>query len=452
MEFLWNTAAFIITLGLLVTIHEYGHFWVARKLGIKVLTFSIGFGKPLYQRRGKDGVLYVIASIPLGGYVKMLDERESKEPLAEEDQGKAFNQKSVWTRMAVVIAGPVANFLLAILLYWWMFVMGITGILPELGHIPENSIAEQAGLKTGDRILQVDGQAIETMHDLNKAIAIRLGETSQMTLEVQASSSSVTKLVKLDLKNWQVDDEKPEILHSLGFFHPLERLSAEVGKVVSGGPADRAGIRAGDIIREIDGESVDSWQQMQPKVESRPNKEVLFKVERDGELIPISVVIGSADENQPTKGRIGINSSLTDVSKYRVLQKADILEAFGLAIDETANMIALSMKMFKKLITGEISTKSLSGPISIAEGAGNSASYGLNYLIRFMAMISVNLGFINLLPVPMLDGGHLLYFVVEAIKGKPLSEKMQEFGLQIGMMLVFTLMAVAIYNDIWRFF
>jgi len=449
MEFLWNLSIFILTLGVLVSIHEYGHFWVARKLGIKVLTFSIGFGKPLYQRRGKDGVLYIIGSIPLGGYVKMLDERETKTPLADEDQGLAFNQKSVWTRMAVVVAGPLANFLLAIVLYWWIFLTGIAGVSPELGYIPDASIAQKAGLKRADLIVTVDGEAIQTMHDLSKAIAVRLGEHSQMQLEV--ISDGQHKRLTLNLADWRVDDEKPDILHSLGFYHPLEQHSSEVGKVISGGAADKAGILVGDIIKQIDGLAVDSWHSMQSMVENRANQRVGFKVERKGELIAISVVIGSATENS-AKGKIGIGGNISDRFKYRVIKKAGFFESLILATKETGNMISLSIKMFKKLITGEISTKSLSGPISIAEGAGTSATYGLNYLIRFMAMISVNLGFINLLPVPILDGGHLLYFVLEAIKGKPLSEKMQEFGLQIGMMLVFTLMAVAIYNDLWRFF
>ncbi|MDQ7048601.1 MAG: RIP metalloprotease RseP [Enterobacterales bacterium] len=329
---------------------------------------------------------------------------------------------------------------------------GITGVLPELGYIPENSIVQKAGLESGDIIVKVDGESIQTMHDLSKAIAIRLGERSKMKLEVITHSNDIPKAITLNLNNWTLDDENPQILHSLGFYHPLERTVAEVGSVVAGGPAEKAGILVGDTIKEIDAIAVDSWQTLKPLVESRANQRVMFKVERKGELIPISVVIGSADKNKPSKGKIGIGGILMDRSKYRVKQQAGLFESFGLAVKETANMIDLSLKMFSKLISGEISTKSLSGPISIAEGAGASASYGLNYLIRFMAMISVNLGFINLLPIPMLDGGHLLYFVVEAIKGKPLSEKMQEFGLQIGMMLVFTLMAVAIYNDLWRFF
>ncbi len=446
MDALWNLASFIVALGILVSIHEYGHFWVARKLGVKVLTFSVGFGRPLLQKIGKDGVRYVLAAIPLGGYVKMLDERETDQEISQEDKPYAFNQKSVWVRMAIVLAGPVANFILAIFLYWFMFVLGINGITTEVGTIPEASIAQQAGLIKGDKIVRVDGEAVVVMHDLTKNIAKRLGEKSQIILTVQREGRSAEQTIVLDISKWQVDDEKPEILHSLGIFHPLESEGIFVGTITSDGPADKAGIEVGDKIQSVNGKPVERWQAMKLIIELLPNKQVSIEVERNGELIPLSVVIGSADENEPNSGFIGIGSP-----QYMITRQAGLFEAFGLAIDETINMVSLSTKLFIKLISGEISTKSLSGPISIAEGAGSSASIGLVYFISFLAMISVNLGFINLLPIPMLDGGHLLYFVIEAIKGKPLSQKVQEFGLQVGMMLVFALMAIAIFNDISRF-
>ena len=452
MEFLWNLVSFIVALGILVTIHEFGHFWVARKLGVKVLTFSVGFGKPLLQKIGKDGVRYVIAAIPLGGFVKMLDERDSEQPISEEDRTRAFNRQSVWARMAIVLAGPVANFLLAIALYWLMFVIGIKGLVPQIGNVPETSIAYQAGLQKDDVISQVDDEPVIVMHDVTKAIAQRLGEKSEILLSVRRAGESAPKTLSLDISTWEVDDSEPKLLKSLGIYHPLESLDAIIGSIGVNGAAEKAGLQVEDKITKIDGKIIYQWQDMRDIIASKPNQRVLFEVERNGELIPIFVVIGSANEKDKLTGVIGIGNSPVDVSKYLITRQAGMIEAFGLAVDEMVKMVVLSTKMFLKLISGEISTKSLSGPISIAEGAGSTASIGLVYFISFLAMISVNLGFINLLPVPMLDGGHLLYFVIEAIKGKPLSEKVQEFGLQVGMMLVFALMALAIFNDISRNF
>lgn len=418
-----------------------------------MLTFSVGFGKPLLQKMGKDGVRYVLAAIPLGGYVKMLDERDEQQQVLEKDKPFAFNQKSVWVRIAIVLAGPVANFILAILLYWFMFTLGIKGLTPEIGVVPEASIAEQAGLKKGDTIVRIDGSDINEMDDVSKSLAKRLGEKTYIDFQIERKGESQPIMITMNIAQWKVDDEKPEILHSLGIYHPIENLGILIGSVNKNEPAEKAGIKVGDKIISVAGEMVSSWQAMQPLISSKPNKEVLIEVERQGERISFLVVIGSTHKKEKAadSGFIGIGSSQNDFKQYIVIREASILESLELAIYETAKMVSLTSKMFLKLITGEISTKSLSGPVSIAKGAGNSASIGLVYFISFLAMISVNLGFINLLPVPMLDGGHLLYFIIEAVKGEPLSQKVQEFGLQIGMMLVFALMAIAIFNDISRF-
>jgi regulator of sigma E protease len=451
MEILWNIASFIVALGILVTIHEYGHFWVARKFGVKVLTFSVGFGKPLIQKIGKDGVRYVIAAIPLGGYVKMLDERENSSAISEDDKPFAFNRQSVWVRMAIVLAGPLANFLLAILLYWFMFLLGIKGFVPEIAEPPESSIAAVAGLTQGDRIVAVDGTPVSVMNQLTKNIARRMGEVGSIDLEVERTGIIPNATYSLDIGKWQVDADKPQLLHSLGLYHRIEKLGTVIGEVTLGGAADKAGMEVGDRVTRVNEQSVNSWQEMRSLVTTKPNQSVLVEVERAGELITLSVVIGSAKQNGKEYGVIGVANSLPNSERYVITREAGFFEAFSLAIDETVKMIALSGRLFVKLLSGEISTKSLSGPVSIAEGAGSSASIGLVYFISFLAMISVNLGFINLLPVPMLDGGHFLYYAVEAIRGKPLSQKVQEIGLQIGMMLVFALMALAIFNDISRF-
>ncbi len=446
LESLWNLGAFIVALGILVTIHEYGHFWVARKLGVKVLTFSVGFGKPIFQKVGKDGVRYVIGALPLGGYVKMLDEREPNQDVSEQDKPNAFNRKSVWVRIAIVLAGPIANFILAIFLYWCMFMMGINGLKPIVGKVPESTIAYQAGLSPQDLILSVDGEAILTTQDLVEGIAKRLGEKDSLILEVERQGFSDPKPIKLNLQDWQVDDEKPQILHSLGIYHPREDSTTDVGSLASGGAAIAAGILVGDKIVSINGVMVNNWQEMVDIISVLADKPASIEVNRKGELMLISAVIGSA-EDKGERGILGIGQKALDPS-YIITQKANIVDSFMLANETAYKKIVLTAKLFRKLIVGDISHKGISGPLSIAKGAGMSASYGLVTFLSFLAMISVNLGFINLLPIPMLDGGHLLYYSIEAIKGKPLSQKVQEFGLQIGMMMVFFLMAIAIYNDI----
>ncbi len=451
MDVLWNLASFIVALGILVTIHEYGHFWVARKLGVKVLTFSVGFGKPLLQKVGKDGVRYVLAAIPLGGYVKMLDEREPDQKISEQDRPFAFNQKSVWVRMAIVLAGPIANFLLAIFLYWCMFMIGTDGLKPVVGDPPQSSIAYAAGLLKNDHIVAVDGEAIITTQDLVEGLAKRLGDKGKLILTVKRKGNSQGKNIYLDLQTWQVDDERPQILHSLGIYHLREDATTEIAVVTAGNAAAKAGIQVGDIITLIDDQPVSKWRDMVVMIRAMPNKPTSMQVNRNGELIPISVVIGTQEYNGETIGLLGVEQLRFDFNVYIVTQESDFFGSFVLAYETAYKKIVLTTQLFKKLVVGDISHKGISGPLSIAKGAGASASYGFVAFLSFLAIISVNLGFINLLPVPMLDGGHLLYFVIEAIKGKPLSEKVQEFGLQVGMMLVFALMAVAIFNDISRF-
>ena len=450
MAILWNGLFFIIALGVLVTIHEYGHFWVARKLGVKVLVFSFGFGKPLLQKVGKDGVLYYLSAFPLGGYVKMLDERDQQNPIAEEDKERAFNRQPVWARMAIVLAGPAANFVLALFLYSFMYLIGIQGLSTEIGEVPEASIAEQAGLQKGDRIKSVDGQPVVVLHDVTKSIAKRMGDKGQIKLSVLSLQETTAKELSLNLSSWQLDDENPQLLHSLGIYHPLERRDAEIGSVSSGKPADKAGLIQGDIIKTIDGDKINGWNDIPVKLAKMEAGKFTIEIDREGELMPFSVVITSADKNDKERGTIGITRVIPDYSQYLLVQQYGLGDSISAAYDETLNMVALSAGLFVKLIKGNISTKSLSGPISIAKGAGATASMGLAAFLSFLAMISVNLGFINLLPVPMLDGGHFLYFTIEAIKGSPLSEKVQEIGLQVGMMLVFALMAIAIFNDFSR--
>lgn len=447
MEFLWNLISFIVALGVLVTFHEYGHFIVARKLGVKVLTFSIGFGKPIWQRVGKDGVRYVIATIPLGGYVKMLGEQDDDEvPLSEEEKKQAFNRKSVWIRMAIVLAGPIANFLLAIMLYWVIFINQTIELNPMIAEPSSGSIASQAGLKHGDQIVAVDGETTETFKDINLSLVKRMGENTSIQLNVLRRDNPTPTTIFLDISQWKVDEQRPDVLRSLGLQHI--RHASIIGGIADASAADKAGFKASDKIVSIEGQAVELWADMSKQLSQRPNKLTQIEVLRNDELISIPVVLDSREHNGKALGVLGIGQ-LTQ--PYIVVIEANPLQAINMAFAETYRMIELTVRMFKKLLFGEISTKSLSGPFAIAEGAGTSASYGVLTFLSFLALISVNLGFINLLPVPMLDGGHFLYFVIEAVRGKPLSVKVQNIGLQIGMILVFALMAMAIFNDLSRF-
>ncbi|MDH5434044.1 MAG: RIP metalloprotease RseP [Gammaproteobacteria bacterium] len=440
-----NLLYFIVALGILVTFHEFGHFWVARKLGVKVLTFSVGFGKPIWKRKGKDGVDYIIAMIPLGGYVKMLDERDPDQKVSEKDKAYAFNQKSVWSRIVIVAAGPLANFILAIGLYWWMFMLGIAGLSTEMGNIDPDSILGKAGLVQGDVVTVIDGESVTFMSDITKAVASRVGDKDTLEIDVISSGRKSGRTIYVDLANWQVDTEKMNFLESLGFRHKSDDLVVlpKLVRVESGSPADLAGLQSQDLIVQFGDQNVDSWQQLVELTRANANNKIDLLIERNGELNNISVVIGTRRDDE-TKGYLGADPG------FLTVKKGSVFSSFNLALNETSKMIALSAGLFKKLITGDISPKSLSGPISIAKGAGDTGRAGLVYFLSFLALISVNLGFINLLPVPLLDGGHLLYFSYEAVTGKPLSEKVQELGMQIGMLIVFALMAMAIMNDISR--
>ncbi|MCW8877707.1 MAG: RIP metalloprotease RseP [Kangiellaceae bacterium] len=454
MEVLSNIFYFIIALGILVTFHEWGHFWVARKLGVKVLTFSVGFGKSIWQKTAKDGVCYRIAAIPLGGYVKMLDEREGE--VSEKDLDQAFNRKPVWVRFAIVAAGPIANFLLAIFLYWLVFLMGITDRNTIVGAIEPTSIAGQAGLAEKDEIVSVDGEGVILMQDVVESLARRLGEKSNLALEVRKPGYTQTQILKLELSNWTVDSDKPDILGSLGIRHSTEDIIIEpkIREVTEGTPASKSGLMPDDLIKSYQGTKVTNWIDLVELIRRDKNKQVTIEIERNDELKSVSVVIGSHKPDGEEVGFLGVSPyrPQIDADKYYSTRIGGVGESFSLAVDKTAKMITLSAELFKKLLTGDISPKSLSGPIAIAEGAGGTARSGLVYFISFIAMISVNLGFINLLPIPLLDGGHLLFFSIEAIKGKPLSEKVQEMGLQVGVLLVFMMMAIAIFNDISRQF
>ena len=453
-DILWNIASFIIALGILVTIHEYGHFWVARRMGVKVLKFSVGMGKSIWSKTSTSGTEYTIAMLPLGGYVKMLDEREGN--VAPEESHLAFNNQSVYKRIAIVAAGPLANFILAILLYIWMFMLGVPALKPMVGEVPEASIAFEAGVRSGDMIIAVDDKPVSSWQDVNQTIARRMGEKSELMLRVQHEDESLKRDYALSLANWQVDTKQPDLLGSLGLSPWVPNLQASLGEITPGLAADKAGLKAGDKVLTINELEVDGWVELVKIVSSNPGETLNFKLERNNQEIYLPVLVGEQERNGTVVGFLGVNQpdwNQEDIERYqsmRYTQQFPLADAIGKGLDKTWDMFLLTFRLLGKLITGDLSPKNLSGPISIAQGAGAYASYGFVFFLSFLAMISVNLGIINILPIPVLDGGHLLYYFIEMVRGKPLPESVQEIGLRVGLVMVLSLMVFSIFNDISR--
>ena len=454
LDILWNIGSFIVALGILVTIHEYGHYWVARKMGVKVLKFSVGFGKSIWSRTAKDGVEYCVAMIPLGGYVKMLDEREGD--VAPEERAVAFNTQPVGARIAIVAAGPIANFLLAILVYIWMFMLGVPALKPYVGEIPENSIAYEAGLRDGGLIHSIDGKAVESWEDVNHAVARRMGEENELVVLYEQDNESLQREYSLNLSGWTVDPKRPDLLGSLGLRPWSPSVAPKFGEVDPNGAAAKAGIRVGDEVISINKQPVADWRELVEIVVRNPDQTMTMAILRNGETIELDVTIGSVEADGNKRGRLGVTQTewtehdMVRIEEMRHRQQYSLYDAIGQGLDKTWEITTLSFRLIGKLFTGDVSPQNLSGPISIAEGAGTYASYGFVFFLSFLGMISVNLGIINILPIPVLDGGHLLYYFIELIRGKPLSESVQEIGLRIGLVMVLSLMVFSVFNDISR--
>jgi len=436
-----SALAFLVALGLLVSIHEFGHFWVARRVGIKVLRFSVGFGRALYTRRGKvDDTEFVIGAIPLGGYVKMVDEREG--PVASADRHRAFNQKPLWARAAVVIAGPLANFILAIVAYWIVMMIGISGIAPLVGAPIADSAAEQAGFQYEDRILSVNGRQTETWTDARIALLeSSLGADAPLDIEVEDSEG---RQVKAD----------GDAVANLGFRAWWPELAPVIGEVVAGGAAADAGFQDGDEVVSIDGMPIDNWRKMVEIIQPSAGKQLDVVISRNGVEQQVELTPAPFEYGEIIIGRIGVmeTQSAELSAKANVVVRHSPLPALGEALSRTWDMSALTLRMMGKLLLGQASLDNISGPISIAQYAGQSASIGLDHYINFIALISISLAVLNLLPIPMLDGGHLLFFAAEAVRGKPVPDSVQLRGQQIGIVLLGALMFLAFYNDIWRLF
>ena len=450
MELLSTILITLFTLAILIAVHEYGHFWVARKCGVKVLRFSLGFGKPLAGWRDRHGTEYSVAAIPLGGYVKMLDEREGEVPEDELDQ--AFNRKPVLQRIAVVAAGPLANLILAVVAYWFLFMAGERGYAPVIGSVEAGSIADVAGLEGGQEIVAVDGKDTPTWQALSFALLDRIGDTGKINFAVKYPGSDMVYESEAVLERWLSEQEQPDLFGGLGIIMYTPDILPVVDTVVEDGPAARAGLQPGDRILAADGNNMATWMDWVEYVRARPGQPIDLALERNGAGLEARIVPEPVtDDAGRSIGRVGVSVAIPDMPEELVRSfNRGPVEAAGAAVHRTWELMAFTVSSIKKMIQGLISPKNLSGPITIAKVASASAKSGLEAYIGFLALLSVSLGVLNLLPIPVLDGGHLLFYTVELLAGRPVPEKIQAFGYQIGLFLVLGMMMLAIYNDITR--
>ncbi|EOW3231659.1 sigma E protease regulator RseP [Escherichia coli] len=448
LSFLWDLASFIVALGVLITVHEFGHFWVARRCGVRVERFSIGFGKALWRRTDKLGTEYVIALIPLGGYVKMLDERA--EPVVPELRHHAFNNKSVGQRAAIIAAGPVANFIFAILAYWLVFIIGVPGVRPVVGEIAANSIAAEAQIAPGTELKAVDGIETPDWDALRLQLVDKIGDEST-TITVAPFGSDQRRDVKLDLRHWAFEPDKEDPVSSLGIRPRGPQIEPVLENVQPNSAASKAGLQAGDRIVKVDGQPLTQWVTFVMLVRDNSGKSLALEIERQGSPLSLTLIPESKPGNGKAIGFVGIEPKVIPLpDEYKVVRQYGPFNAIVEATDKTWQLMKLTVSMLGKLITGDVKLNNLSGPISIAKGAGMTAELGVVYYLPFLALISVNLGIINLFPLPVLDGGHLLFLAIEKIKGGPVSERVQDFCYRIGSILLVLLMGLALFNDFSR--
>ncbi|ASP39259.1 RIP metalloprotease RseP [Bacterioplanes sanyensis] len=439
---------FIVAISLLVVIHEYGHFWVARRCGVDVLRFSVGFGKPLWSWKDKHGTEYAIAPIPLGGYVKMLDEREATVP--EHLLDRAFNRKPVWQRIAIAAAGPLANFIFAIFAYWALFVGGTTGVVPVIGQVQPDSIAAQSGLQPGDEIVQIASTETETWQEVQWTLLSYLGESTDLIIAVRSESGALRQHT-LPLNNWLSASDSPEPLSGLGIVPRRLNVPAVVGQLVDGGAAQAAGLQVGDLVTAVNDEPIADWMAWVNVVRNSPDQALMLTVQRGGETVSVHMTPAAREQDGQRIGFAGVQVDIPELPQDWIRSSSyDPFSALLHGLEKTWNLVGFTLESLWKMLAGDLSVKNLSGPITIAKVAGSSASGGLETFVDFLALLSVSLGVLNLLPVPMLDGGHILFYTIEALRGKPLSERVQIAALQFGMFLLLSLMMVAFYNDISR--
>ncbi|MEO8441273.1 MAG: RIP metalloprotease RseP [Betaproteobacteria bacterium] len=450
MTILTTIIAFAVALGTLVVVHEFGHYLAARLCNVKVLRFSVGFGRVLASRRlGRDQTEWALAAFPLGGYVKMLDEREGE--VAAQDLPRAFNRQSVGRRFLIVVAGPVANFLLAIGLYWLIFMHGVPGLKPVIGGIAAGSPAAHAQFEAGEIIVKIGADAVTTWQDARWILLKYAVDRSSVAIEVQNDRAEI-HFRKLDMAGLKTADLDGDFLRTLGFARPQPPLAPVIGRVIAGGPADRAGVLPGDQVLAIDGVAVRRWDEVVAAIGANPAREVMLEIKRGDTVQKFRITPDAVIENSGRIGRIGVAVKVDAdaMRRYMVEVRYTPWASMGKAVERTWDTSFFSLRMLGKMIVGEVSLKNLSGPITIADYAGQSAQTGWISYLAFIALISISLGVLNLLPIPLLDGGHLMYYMLEIVKGSPVSTQVMEIGQNIGMGLLFMLMAFALYNDISR--
>jgi regulator of sigma E protease len=450
-SFLTSLSAFIFAIGVLIAFHEFGHYWVARRCGVKVLRYSIGFGKPLWLRRhGVDQTEYVIAAIPLGGYVKMLDEREGEVPANEVH--RAFNRQSVSKRIAIVAAGPVFNFVFAIFAYAVMYVVGVPGIKPVIGEVKEQSIAYNANIHANDEIIAVDGELTPTWGSARMAMLQSALQNDRINLELQDSAQQRYH-VSLPVDAISTENKQSLLMEELGLSPYRPPIPAVMGKLSSGGAAERDGLLPGDRIMAVHGQEIRDWETWVNIVRDSPGKKLQVTIERNGEVRQIDLTPEPLESEAGTIGRIGaLPESVEYPKELQTVLSHSPGTAFYTAMVKTWQMSVLTLRMIGNMLIGEVSVKNLSGPITIATYAGYTASEGLPAFLSFLAIVSISLGVLNLLPIPMLDGGHLLFYFIEIFKGSALSDETQLKMQHIGIVLLGLLMMLAFYNDIQRLF
>ncbi len=449
--------AFVVAIGVLVTVHEFGHFWVARRLGFKVLRFSIGFGKPLAKRvsRDADQVEYVLAAIPLGGYVRLLDERDGQVPPGEEH--RAFNRRPPLARIAVLLAGPGANFLFAIVAYWLLFMHGVPGLKPVVGEVAPDSFASHADLRPGDEITAVAGEPTSTRQAAILGILEGVVESGEVPVAVRGEGGGERQLtLRVPDSERRALTEPGVLLRGLGFSFWYPPQPVVVGELAEGFPAAEAGIRPGDRVVEVDGAPVDDYAQFVRLIQARAGMPTRLALLRGGERLEVEVVPRAVEEEGRTVGRIGLGAAIAEGGGFPdemlTVERHGPLGALAPAVRETWDKSALTVRFLWRMVTGDVSTKNISGPINIAQYAGLTAAEGFTYYLGFLALVSISLAVLNLLPVPVLDGGQVVFQLVEMAKGAPLSMEAQVVGQKIGIAMLVLLMGFAFYNDLSRLF